>query len=428
MERDKLTLKHLIKKLSKDKLIYQFDSKNPKIRLHEPTFSSEEILSSTLTMLSGNVTMGKKVSKFENEFSKKFKIKNSVMNNSGSSANLLAISSLMSFNLKKRLKPGDEIIVPALSWSTTIWPIIQNGLVPVIVDIDPYTLNISIEGIKKSISKKTKAIMPVHVYGNPCDMNKIIEICKTNKLFLIEDSCESLGAKYKNKNVGTFGDVGTFSFYFSHHITTFEGGICITDREDLAEIIRIQRAHGWLREVKNKKTRDRYARKYPQFDERFLFADLGFNLRPTEMQASVGSIQLTKLDGFVKNRQKIAKKLSYFFSNYEKQLSIQIPTPGSEHSWFGYPIILKEKSNIKVSVIRKFFEKEGIETRPIICGNIAKQPAIKNYKYKIRTKLSNSDNIMKNGFAIPCHQYINNLGIQHIQLVFEKFLHEHSKK
>ncbi len=422
MDEELKNIKILIEEYYSKNYKSSFNKNSPSVKLHEATFGPDEIFAATKVMMSTNVTMGKEVLTFENDFSKKFKIKNGIMNNSGSSANLLAVSALCNLEFENHLKPGDEVIVPALSWSTTVWPLIQHGLVPVIVDIDPMTLNIDIELIKKSISDKTKAIMPVHCYGNPCNLNGLKEICKDHSLYLIEDSCESLGAKYDDQYIGTFGDVGTYSFYFSHHMTTFEGGICITNNDELAEVMRTLRAHGWLRELHNKNTIKEYAKKYPEFDPRFLFSNIGYNLRPTEMSGVVGSIQLKKLDNFVESRRKSAEYLKKTFLKFDDKFDIQHETENAYHSWFGFPITIKSKTNFSVSEIRNFFSDMQIETRPIICGNIAKQPAIKKYKHRVSGDLNNSDNVMNNSFSIACHQSLCDESLSYISEVLNKFM------
>jgi len=422
MNQDLKNIKIMIEDYCSKNINTSFNKENPQIKLHEATFGAEEIFAATEVMMSTNVTMGNKVLNFENEFSSKFNIKNSIMNNSGSSANLLAVAALCNLEFKNHMHPGDEVIVPALSWSTTVWPLIQHGLVPVIVDINPNTLNIDVDLIEKSITKKTRAIMPVHCYGNPCDLRTLLEICKKNNLFLIEDSCESLGAKYEDKYIGTFGDVGTYSFYFSHHMTTFEGGISISNNDELSEIMRTLRAHGWLREVHNKDTVKKYAKEYPEFDPRFLFSNIGYNLRPTEMAGVVGSIQLKKLDQFVESRRSSADYLKKLFLKYNDLFEIQHETKNAYHSWFGFPITIKEKANFSVNKIRKFFTENKIETRPIICGNISKQPAIKKYNHRVSGDLQYSNNIMNNGFAIACHQSLCAESLDYIEAVLNKFI------
>ena len=240
MNDDLKNIKILIEDYCSKNINTSFNKDNPKIKLHEVTFGAEEIFAATEVMMSTHVTMGNKVLNFENEFSSKFNIKNSVMNNSGSSANLLAVAALCNVEFKNHMQPGDEVIVPALSWSTTVWPLIQYGLIPVIVDIDPNTLNIDCDLIEKSITEKTRAIMPVHCYGNPCDLKALLEICKKNDLFLIEDSCESLGAKYDNKYIGTFGDVGCFSLHPLKSLgSAGDGGFIATNNKKIYEDIKL---------------------------------------------------------------------------------------------------------------------------------------------------------------------------------------------
>lgn len=339
-------------------------------------------------MRSKQITSGAKVAEFEDQFGP-----NSIMCNSGSSANLLAIAGLCS--IEDGLKPGDEVIVPALCWSTTVWPLVQYGLVPVIVDIDPNTLNIDPEQIAKAITHKTRAIMVVHVYGNPCDMDALAKF-KDDGFFLIEDCCEALGAKWNGKQVGYFGDVGTFSFYFSHHITTGEGGMCVTRFPELAEQIRILRAHGWVRDMDDPNDE---IEQHSDIDPRFLFVNAGYNLRCTEMQAAMGLVQLPKLAHFVERRRLMALLLKDHFDRYRyKNVFTQKDSGGS--SWFGFPVILDHDSQ----VMRDHFGSYQIETRPIICGNIARQPGMKRFKHRIPFSLYNADTVMHCGFALPCHQ------------------------
>ena len=408
-----------IEKYTNDYFNFDFDPSNPVVRLHEPTFGADEIKAAVNTLLSTKVTSGKSVIEFEESFSKKVKLNNCVSSNSGSSANLLAVSSICNPDYKYHLNEGDEVIVSALSWSTTVWPLIQNKLIPVIVDIDLDTLNISIEEVKKAINPKTKAIMPVHVYGNPCNMSELISICKENNLVLIEDCCEALGAEYDNEPVGTIGNVGTFSFYFSHHITTLEGGITVTDDDNLAELMRIIRAHGWVRDMKNSKI---YSDQFRDFDERFLFVNLGYNLRLTELQANFGLNQINKLDGIVnkrRNNTNMYKKKLTVFSN---EFSFQQETKNSKSSCFGFPIILKKTSNVDLNNFTSFLNKNKIESRPIICGNIAKQPAMKKFPHITLGDLSNSNYVMQNSFSIGNHQNINEQSIDYVASKIQEFL------
>ena len=386
------------------------------IRLHEPTYNYEEITEVNKILLSSNLTFGKKTKQFENNFSKYIKTKDSVYVNSGSSANLLALSVLTNPFFKNHLKPGDEVIVPALSWSTSVWPIIQCNLVPVFVDVDPITLNIDPKKIKEAITKKTKCILIIHTYGNSCSMDEIVKIKEDNKLYLIEDTCESLGAKYKNKFCGTYGDIGTYSFYFSHHITTGEGGMMVSNNKEIIKISKMLRAHGWVRDL-DPKDKKYYQNKYKHIDKKFLFTNIGYNIRGSEIGSAMGLIQLKKLNKILSIRRSVSKFWINYFKN-SKLFNMQIQTNKSLHSWFGIPIMLKT-GKIKLNSIRKFLDSKNIETRPIICGNITRQPAMKKFKYKIKGDLKNTDSVMKNSFAIGNHQNISRKNLLYAKNFFD---------
>ena len=383
---------------------FGFKAQTPIVRLHEPTFSATEINAALDCMLSTRVTMGEKVKTFERQFADAFGWAHGVMNNSGSSANLLAVAALANPACVDGLKPGDEVIVPALSWSTTVWPLIQLGLVPVIVDIDPRTFCIDPAEIERAIGPRTRGVMIVPVYGNPCDMDAITDICKRRSLVLIEDCCEALGAYYDGRPLGDFGRVGTFSFYYSHHIATFEGGICVTQDFELAELMRILRAHGWVREAENKQ---RWYDANPGIDPRFLFVNLGYNLRATELQGAMGSVQLPKLAGFVDRRRENADwfwaKLGHFAAFFD----FQEETPKGRSSWFGFTLRLKETTPFTVLELTRALNAAAIETRPIICGNIARQPAMAMYPHRTVGAMPNADAMMARAFSFGNHQAID---------------------
>jgi CDP-6-deoxy-D-xylo-4-hexulose-3-dehydrase len=398
---------------------YQFDLNIPVIRLHEPTFASEEINAALDVLLSTRVTMGPKVRSFEKSFSVMHGHADGVTSNSGSSANLLALAAMCNPMYSRKLNPGDEVIVPALSWSTTVWPLIQHGLVPVIVDIDPKTFNIDPQQILKAITPNTKALMLVHVYGNPCEMDQILEICKKNDLLLIEDCCEALGARYKGRYVGTFGEVGTFSFYFSHHITMLEGGITVSESSELLELMRMLRAHGWTRELEGK---EEYQRQYPDYDKRFLFVNHGYNLRITELQAAIGLIQLQKLKTFVESRRTITKYWNNTLSKWSNFFDFQSETKDAESSVFGFPLVIKDGAPFNRGEITSFLNSRGIETRPIICGNIAAQPAMNMFNHKVVGDLSNANKIMKDGFSFGNHQHITKEAMNYLVDIIDEFM------
>ncbi len=252
-----------------------------RIPLAAPSFSYEEVEDALDSMLTTWVTMGKKVGSFENKFQEYLGIDNAIMVNSGSSANLLALSTLTNPLMENKIEKGSSIVTPAVTWSTTVSPIVNVGCKPLFVDVDLDTLCIDTDLLEESISEDTSCIMPVHLMGYPCDMKRISKIAKENNLRLVEDSCEAHGASQEGKKVGTFGDIGTFSFFLSHHITTMEGGMLVTNNEEIAEIAKSLRTFGWTREMKKK---DEINAEYSDVDPRFLFVNVGYNLRPTELQ------------------------------------------------------------------------------------------------------------------------------------------------
>tara|TARA_Y100001935_G_scaffold137411_1_gene113708 strand:+ start:554 stop:1756 length:1203 start_codon:yes stop_codon:yes gene_type:complete len=396
-----------------------------KIPLNKNTIGNAEKRALNKVFDSGYMTMGKITKKFERAFAQHLGVKHAIYVNSGSSANLLAFSAIQdndkfrktSFD-QKFLKQGDEIIVPAVTWSTSIWPISQIGAKSVFVDSDPKTLQMNISAIKKAISKKTKAICMVHVLGNGGYIEEVKEICRKKKIWLIEDTCESLGVKKKNKYLGTFGDIGTYSFYFSHHITTVEGGMIVTNNDYIANKIYSLRSHGWTRDMFNAKE---YENQFPEIDPRFLFVNVGYNLRSTDMNASIGLVQLKKLEKFNQKRHEIGKAWNKAFNHLKKNELIQPMeiTKGTKASWFGFPVICKTRK--MRDDLREHLEKNGIETRPIICGNMTKQPGIKNIKYRISGKLSGADTIMDRGIFWGSSPDMTKSEINYVIKVVNKF-------
>lgn len=398
---------------------FTFNPKKPAVRLHECTYGADEISAALECLLSTYVTMGAKTRFFEAECNRVFGFKHGVMVNSGSSANLLAVAALVNPAFENHLKPGDEVIVPALSWSTTVWPLIQCGLVPVIIDVDRDTLNLNLDEVRKAIGPKTRGIMPVHVYGNPCDMDMLMEIAQQHELLVIEDCCEAMGALYRGQSVGSFGEVGTFSFYYSHHITTLEGGICHTNNFELAELMRILRAHGWVRETQ---AREDYEAKYSHIDPRFLFVNVGFNLRPTELQSAFGPIQLKKLEKFIAVRADNAAFWRKAMTPFEKYFRFQKETPNSRHSWFGFPMVVQEDAPFTAMELRAFLKEHSIENRPLICGNIADQPAFKLFPHRVSGDLRESKAIMTNGFTFGNHQAVDEAARAYVLDIVTQFL------
>ena len=397
--------------------------KKPGYPLTKNPFLNDDLREGIKVLKSKQLTLSNKTKEIENYFGKKFKIKYSTMVNSGSSANLLAFQALINPYREKRLKPNDEVLVPTLSWPTSFWPIVQSNLKPVFVDCDKKNLNIDIKDLKKKITKRTKCLILVHVLGHCANMDEIMKIVRKNKLILIEDTCESIGSKFKKKYLGTFGDFSSFSFYTSHQISGGEGGmITCKDPEDY-QIIRTLRSHGWVREIKDRNTVFKY-KKNNYLDEKFTFCNSGFNLRPTEVSSAIALSQLKKLDKIKKNRsynyQKIKQTLendetcSKYFYFIEKNRFIS-------ECWLSFPIILKKKIN-KRNLLNRLY-KNGVETRPIISGDFSQQPALKKYNIKKQKLYRNADYIHKFGFYIGLYsEKISKKNLRNLKNSFIKSL------
>ncbi|MFC2007786.1 DegT/DnrJ/EryC1/StrS family aminotransferase [Chloroflexota bacterium] len=386
-----------------------------KIALNIPSYGWEEACEAIESILTTWVTMGKKVKAFEDSFARYVGTPHGIMVNSGSSANLLALSILTNPLLKNRIKPGDEIITPAVTWVTTVYPIIQVGAVPVLVDVDLETFNISLAEIEKAITDRTKAIMPVHLLGNPCDIKSIMEIAKKHNLFVIEDACESTGAEIEGRKVGSFADLATFSFFFSHHISTIEGGMVMTSNEELAELARTLRVFGWIRDLRN---REEVAEKHKDIDPRFLFVNTGYNLRPTEVQGAFGMHQIKKLDEFIKIRQDNARFWTESLREFSDYLVLYEERPGTRHVWFGYPVTVKPDAPFTKKELVDFLESKNLETRPVFTGNIDEQPALRLFNYRKAGNLPNARVVQRQSFFFGNHQGI---GKQEREAVVEYF-------
>jgi len=391
-----------------------------KIPLAAPSFSYDEVEDALDSMLTTWVTMGKKVNSFEEKFQDYVDSKNAIMVNSGSSANLLALSTLTNPLFENKIEKGSLIITPAVTWATTVSPIVNVGCKPLFVDVDLDTLCINTDLLKESVSENTSGIMPVHLMGHPCDMKSITKIAHEKNLRLIEDSCEAHGASQEGKKVGTFGDIGTFSFFMSHHITTMEGGMLVTNNEEIAEIAKSLRTFGWTREMKKK---DEINSKYSDVDPRFLFVNLGYNLRPTELQGAFGRHQIKKLDSLIQHRRETARYWNERLMKYSDNLLL--PTRNLEnHVFFGYAITITENAQFSRKEMTDFLESKGIETRPIMSGNFTEQPVSKLLQWEKYGELKNSKLIMRNSFFIGNHLQILEKEREYVAHTFDEFFKE----
>ena len=365
------------------------------------TFRERDLMEGIKAIVNENVTMSKITEKFEKTFSKKLKTQHSSMVNSGSSANLLAFQCLINPYRKKRLKKGDEVLIPSVCWPTSLWPIIQSGLKPIFVDIDKETLNINLKDLEKKISNKTKVLMLIHILGISTNMEKLMKIIKRKKIVLIEDTCEAIGAKYKNKFLGTFGDFSTFSFYFSHQISSVEGGMISCKNKDDINTIKSLRGHGWAKDVSNRK---KLERKYKSINKRYLFINSGFNFRPTDIQAAIGLSQFKSLNNFIKirkiNRNKIIEEL-ISDKRWNNQVNFIGKNKNIEPSWFGLTMLINKKFKHHKNLILSRLDRLGIENRPILSGNFLKQPAVTKYNIKQKSKdFPNANYVHEHGFLV----------------------------
>tara|TARA_Y100000768_G_C23983927_1_gene687588 strand:+ start:320 stop:1537 length:1218 start_codon:yes stop_codon:yes gene_type:complete len=383
--------------------------------LSTDTWDKKEFSAITNVLKSNLMTQGKYVKKFEKNFSNYLGTKYSVMVNSGSSANLLMIASLFyTKNIKKKLFKGDEVIVPSIGWSTSYFPLYQYGLKLKFVDVDLHTLNFDIEKLEKAINKRTRLVFAVNVCGNSNDFSKILKLTRNKNILLLEDNCESLGSEYKNKKTGSFGLMSSCSFYYSHHISTIEGGMISTNDKELYQILLSLRSHGWIRDlpkknlIKNKSNDD--------FNNSFSFLLPGYNLRSTEINASAGIHQLKKLPHLIRKRRKNASLYKNIFK--ESMFITQKEIGKSSSFWFTF--IIKKDFKIKRDDLIKKLKNFGVECRPIVSGNFVRNKVCKYLNFKVYGELKNADYISKNGFAIGNNHHDLSKNLKKIKLFFDK--------
>lgn len=383
--------------------------------LASTTWGEEEIASIHAVIESGRFTMGAQVSAFEEEFAEYIGSRYAVMVNSGSSANL-ALLAASRYRKVPLLQPGDEVLVPAVSWSTTYYPVNQLGAKLKFVDVNPNTLNIDVDKIEDAITPATKAIFVVNLLGNPADWGRITDIAQRNNLFLLEDNCESLGASLNGKKAGTFGLGGTFSTFFSHHICTMEGGIVVTDDESLFHTLKSIRAHGWTRDLPD--VNHVHNKTGSQWDDLFRFVLPGYNLRPLEMEAAIGRIQIRKLDSFVQARRENAK---HFVSVVRELEGFRFQQETDLSSWFGFSLILEGKLKNRRSDLIASLIGAAIESRPIVTGNFTRNPVMKHLDCSPFGDLPGADEVHDQGLFIGNHHFDLSKQIDHLASVLDEF-------
>ena len=389
-------------------------------------FDEKELISLVDASLDFWLTTGRYAEQFEKGLAEFLGMKYCLLTNSGSSANLLAVSALTSPNLnEKRLKPGDEVVTTACGFPTTLNPILQNNLIPVFLDVDLRTYNIKADRIEEAISDKTKAIMISHTLGNPADLDTIMKIVKKYDLWFIEDNCDALGSRYRGKYTGTFGHISTCSFYPAHHITMGEGGAVCTDDPLLKKIIASFRDWGrdcWCDPGCDNSCGRRFDWQLGDlpkgYDHKYIYSHIGYNLKVTDMQAAIGVEQLKKLPGFIEKRKDNFNLLYRGLKKYENYFLLPEPTPNSEPSWFGFPILVRDDAPFSRDVIVRSLEANKIATRMLFGGNLIKQPAYSDMNYRAPDTLVNTDLVIDRLFWIGVYPGLTE---EMIRYVLEKF-------
>ncbi|MEX0799607.1 MAG: aminotransferase class I/II-fold pyridoxal phosphate-dependent enzyme [Dehalococcoidia bacterium] len=417
-------LSDLLRRWFQEREAPPFVAGETRIPLNVPGFGWEEVTEALDSLLSARTTMGHKVRCFEELFAAYVGVRHAVMVNSGSSANLLALSVLANPALDGHVQPGDEVITPALTWATTVFPIVNAGAVPILVDVELDTFNLDPDAVERAITARTRAIMPVHLLGRPCDMERIQAIARRHNLYLIEDCCEAHGAETAGRRVGGFGDLATFSFFFTHHISTMEGGMLLTNNGEYADLARALRVFGWVRDRSDAET---IARRHPEIDSRFLFTSAGYNLRPTELQGAFGIHQIGKLDGFIEARRQNARYWRQRLAACSEHLLIHDEAPGTRHVWFGYPLTVREGAPFSRRELVDHLEARGLETRPIMAGDISQQPAMRLLPHRVAGELTNARHVHENGFFFGNHQGIGPAEREAIAGYIEEFVRKHTR-
>jgi CDP-6-deoxy-D-xylo-4-hexulose-3-dehydrase len=376
------------------------------------------------------LTTGRYAAEFEREFARWIGIRHAILVNSGSSANLLALTTLTAEELgERRLRPGDEVITAAAGFPTTVGPIIQNRLVPVFVDSTLPTYNADPDAIEAAVGPKTRAIMIAHTLGNPFDLDRIQSIAERHGLWLIEDTCDAVGSTWQGRNVGTFGDLATVSFYPAHHMTMGEGGAVLTKSPKLKKIVESFRDWGrdcWCEPGKDNTCGKRFDWQLGAlphgYDHKYTYSRIGYNLKLTDMQAAVGVAQLRKLDGFIARRRENFAYLRTALEPLEDMLILPEPTPGSDPSWFGFPITVRPVSGLSRNELTAHLEAAGIKTRLLFAGNLTRQPAFLGVESRTVGDLAVADQIMNGTFWVGVYPGLDHPKLEYVASHLERVI------
>ncbi len=391
-------------------------------------FDDNELVGAVDAVLDFWLTLGPQGEAFESELADLVGTRHAVLVNSGSSANLVAFASLTSPQLERPLRPGDEVLTVAAGFPTTVAPIVQHGCVPVFVDVDLSTGNALVSRLQDAVGPKTRAVMLAHTLGNPFDVDAVVALTKQHDLYLIEDNCDALGATYRGRNTGTFGDFATQSFYPPHHITMGEGGAVLTNcgrMKRIAESFRDWGRDCWCASGADNTCGKRFGWKLGDlpcgYDHKYIYSHLGYNLKPTDIQAAIGRAQLRKLSDFVAARRSNHARLLRALSEHEEHLMLPVATPNSEPSWFGFLITVRDDTPFTRAELVSYLESRQIQTRQLFGGNLLRQPAFQSIQSRVVGDLKNTDKIMADAFFIGVYPGLTDAMLDYVEEVFSDF-------
>ena len=393
-------------------------------------FDAEEMCNLVDASLDFFLTANRFADKFEADFADYLGVSDALLVNSGSSANLVALTTLTSPALgDRRLKPGDEVVTVAAAFPTTVAPIIQNNLVPVFVDVNLGDYTANPDQLRESIGPRTRAIMMAHPLGVPFDLDVVVDLAKKHDLWVVEDNCDALGSRHRERLTGTFGHLATMSFYPAHHITMGEGGCVVTSDDQLGRIARSFR--DWGRDCycaggENNTCGTRFSQQsgtLPHgFDHKYVYSHIGYNLKLTDMQAAIGCAQLEKLDSFIARRRANFDRLMEILRPYEDRLLLPRPPPHSKPSWFGFVMTVRENAGFARRDLVRFLEANRVETRTLFAGNLLRHPAFQAIPHRIVRDLVNTDTVMNNTFFVGVYPGLDSARLDHMAAVFERFM------
>jgi len=393
-------------------------------------YDAQELVAAVEAVLDFWLTAGPRVEAFESALAGLLGQRHVLTVNSGSSANLVAVTTLCSRRLERPLEPGDEVITPAVGFPTTVAPIVQNGLVPVFVDCQLGTYNLDPAQLEPALSERTRALFFAHTLGNPVEMEPVMAFARAHNLYVIEDACDALGATYDDRMVGAFGDLGTLSFYPAHHITTGEGGAVITGNPRLARIVQSVRDWGrdcWCRH--NSPPAGACGRRFEweipgldePYDHRYLFVEIGYNLKMTDVQAAIGLAQLEKLPDFVAARRRNFLHLYKGLRPYEEFLILPAWSERADPSWFAFPITVRSEAPFTRRNLTDWLESRNVETRFLFAGNIVRQPGYRRIQHRAVGDLSRSDCVLRSTFFVGVYPGLDDARLDYMLEVFADF-------